>query len=776
VILYGANGTGKSSVTDAWEWLATGKIQHLAREGAEEGAYPPLAARPDTTFVEVEFSDPSIGAVGLTFDNKRVTMPTAQGNLEAARSLLNLPCHIRYGDLARFVLLRKAERYDALAALMGFVPQMEYQKALRRVQTKLESDLQAQQQVLTDTETRFKEHFKLGGADKEAAIGLMAGVCVAHSFETERTIDGVSTSSEMLRAAVTSDPSAQKLADLQTLTLAVNTITVPSILHHQATEVREAAGELKAERREQLHAQLLIPLFEAASDLLAKTEVSGECPLCQRHFDGDLREHVKNELDRMQHLRGLLDKLNSARSALARTLSRQLHQLSAFDVALGTATPDVSAAALNNLREAAKSIDELNDRLRELLIFDSTAISDELLGDFKEAEESIGPALVSVDEAKAELLSESQNKRASLETDTERVKLVGDNQFVTTGLKLITELVAKQKGLKGSRNVLNEFSNIVDDYIAVCLQDVQKRFDEISDSVKVFFEVIERNTIGLGAPKLKLLTDQDRSVVLEVFFHGTPINPAHKYLSESQLNSFGLAVFLASATHFNKDWRFILLDDIVNSFDANKRPQVIELLKDHLKEYQVLLMTHDRFWRDLLHRRLPTWKRINFTGYTFALGPNVSRAMDALERVESALKADEPEDAAQIFARYLEDYLQDLCESFHVEVKFSRKGEYTLDTLIDRLRVRIREKLGAAHPLCQLVEQLFQDNAYRNWSVHCKNPEAPIHAEEIRTVVETWKSIERIVSCPECNELLCYDGKAGFQCACGKSEVKKCSN
>src|SRR5207253_9148749 len=109
------------------------------------------------------------------------------------------------------------------------------------------------------------------------------------------------------------------------------------------------------------------------------------------------------------------------------------------------------------------------------------------------------------------------------------------------------------------------------------------------------------------------------------------------------------------------------------------------------------------------------------------------------------------EDGAQIFARYLEDYLQDICEAFDVEVKFNRRGEYTLDTLIDRFRVRIREKLSANHPLCQLVEQLFQDNAYRNWSVHCKNPEASIHADEIRTISETWKAVEQIVHCQECN-------------------------
>lgn len=53
------------------------------------------------------------------------------------------------------------------------------------------------------------------------------------------------------------------------------------------------------------------------------------------------------------------------------------------------------------------------------------AISDELLADLKAAEESIGSALVSLDEAKTELLSESQSKRASLETDSERIKLVG---------------------------------------------------------------------------------------------------------------------------------------------------------------------------------------------------------------------------------------------------------------------------------------------------------------------------------------------------------------
>jgi hypothetical protein len=289
----------------------------------------------------------------------------------------------------------------------------------------------------------------------------------------------------------------------------------------------------------------------------------------------------------------------------------------------------------------------------------------------------------------------------------------------------------------------------------------------------MFFEILEKNTAGLGAPKMKLLTDQDRSVVLEVFFHGTPIHPAHKYLSESQLNSFGLAVFIASATHFNKDCPFLLLDDVVNSFDAHKRPQLIDLLKDHLEDYQVVLMTHDRFWRDLLYRRLPNWKRISFTGYDFGVGPMMSPGMDALERIEKALMKDEVDDASGTFARYLEDVMQDLCEAFEVELKFNRRSEYTLDTLIDRFRVRVREKLRAEHPLSKAAELMFEDNAYRNWSIHCKNPESPIQAAEVRAIVDNWKAILKAVQCQQCFELLRYDGHGGFRCSCGTTQLMK---
>ena len=50
MILYGRNGTGKSSLTDAWEWLISSKVAHLAREGAEESSYPHMNAPAGGTY------------------------------------------------------------------------------------------------------------------------------------------------------------------------------------------------------------------------------------------------------------------------------------------------------------------------------------------------------------------------------------------------------------------------------------------------------------------------------------------------------------------------------------------------------------------------------------------------------------------------------------------------------------------------------------------------------------------------------------------------------
>jgi hypothetical protein len=771
MLLYGRNGTGKSSISDGWEWLTTGKIDHLAREGAKEGSYPNKGAVSGEIFVEAEFFDPNLGKARLDFDLKKVTKPKPSGSLDAVRSMIKHACHIRHGDLAQFVFLTKSERYDALARLMGFVPQMEYQKALRRVEGQLEKEVDRLRLLKDKAYERRSAHF----SGDEQPLEQISAIATARGFEEVSTLSDADSLVGFLRKAVEQDPRAVKLAGHGILQNALGACNPPSVASSDLESLSSTIGELLADRSDEVADQLRIPFLMSASRLLQSTEESGFCPLCGQEFDGDLQEHIAAELAKLDHLKGLLDQLSAARTAVATPLATYSGTSAQFEKALESAQPNVDASKLDSVKIAASDVDECIGRVRDLLTFDSSEVSAQLVSALKGEGETLESAITALKQAKSDLLAQSKERSAALETDPSRVKLVEDAGFVRDGVKLLKELQEVETEWTRASDVLDTYRAAVGRYVAASLDDVQSRFDLISGRVKTCFEALEKRTPGIGEPRLKLLPDQDRSVVLEVMFHGEEIHPAYKYLSESQLNSFGLAVFLASATHFNQECRLLILDDVVNSFDAYKRPLLIELLKEHFADRQILLMTHDRFWRDLLMRRLPDWGRIEFVNYKPGQGPTVQPGLSRLEEVAEDLTKDRPEAAARCLADHIDNVLQDVCERFEVELKFNRRNEHTLDTLIDRLRVRLGKKLGQEHPVTKDVAALLDANAYRNWVSHCKSPESPIDVDEVREVRDLWDRIEKAVTCQEsaCAEILSWDGKSRFACGCGATCLEK---
>jgi hypothetical protein len=68
--------------------------------------------------------------------------------------------------------------------------------------------------------------------------------------------------------------------------------------------------------------------------------------------------------------------------------------------------------------------------------------------------------------------------------------------------------------------------------------------------------------------------------------------------------------------------------------------------------------------------------------------------------------------------------------------------------------------------------RVIEDNAYRNWCIHCKNPVSPITAAEIRGVVAGWRSVEAKLHCPDCHGVVKYD-EPKFRCRCGKTVLEK---
>jgi hypothetical protein len=773
MIVFGRNGHGKSSITDAWEWFHNEKIARLAKEGAGAAAFPHRHAQANAgeCYVEVEFADEGLGTTRLTFDHKRITKPRATGNLANFRALAPHPCHLRYDDLTRFVYLPKAEQHDTLAQLMGFTPQVEFQKMLRRALRQLGEKVEVRRQNVVRFQAELETLLGDNDISEPAVLEKLNSRIRGRGIPEASSFGDIRSAQFALQAQVKNDPRAQELADLGGLRRCLESSTFPVEVSDELKVYANEVETFKQGARATLDL-LLVNLYELGQEVLesriAQDQQLDRCPLCGNHFEGDLREHISSELAALRELKAARDSLEAQRNGILALLN----PAAAVAEVLRSGLQDVQAVTeKTGTAEVLRVAQQVDGQVRALL--SSLMLSPEQLHTDTASEIRTAGAKFAQNTDNFELLRQAALVRVtSLETtltdDAHRTQLVSDYDIVTSVLGVWDKLRVASAGLERIDRVHSAFDTVVENFIVSSIADVQGRFDLISADVDRYFGILEARTDGLAHPTLRLLADQDRAVMLEIEFRGEPISPAYKYLSESQLNSFGLSLFLASARRFNGSFRFLLLDDIVNSFDGYKRPQVIKLLKTEFHDFQLLLLTHDEVWAEQLFKAFPDWVRKRFTRFEAGTGPVMGDGLSDLEKIEGDLHDDEPVRAGQLMGPLMERELQALCEAFEVLVTYNRRNEYTLTPLLSRFKERVKDKLENTHPLYAAVAALENDMAFRNFCAHWKEPSTPISTPEMMEVVEKWKAIVELVRCKEaaCSEYAEYDG-TGFKCGCG---------
>ena len=165
-----------------------------------------------------------------------------------------------------------------------------------------------------------------------------------------------------------------------------------------------------------------------------------------------------------------------------------------------------------------------------------------------------------------------------------------------------------------------------------------------------------------------------KGVELAIEFHGSHQRPPHGVLSESHLNSLAIALFLAMAESFNEQIGFLVLDDVINSFDVEHRGRLAELLADGFSEWQLIVLTHDQQFFEHLSRRAPSWRRLEFTSWSHESGPRTTQyeTTDILRNARERLERGDVHDAAARARRALEELLQEVCEALWAPLPFRR--------------------------------------------------------------------------------------------------------
>ncbi|RWD96231.1 ABC transporter ATP-binding protein [Mesorhizobium sp.] len=96
----------------------------------------------------------------------------------------------------------------------------------------------------------------------------------------------------------------------------------------------------------------------------------------------------------------------------------------------------------------------------------------------------------------------------------------------------------------------------------------------------------------------------DCEVVPEITFHGDPVAHPQLFLNEARLSALALAIYFAGRKLAEKQTkndmpRIMVLDDVLIGLDQANRVPLLDVLAEHFRDWQVIILTHDRVWFDI---------------------------------------------------------------------------------------------------------------------------------------------------------------------------------
>lgn len=115
--------------------------------------------------------------------------------------------------------------------------------------------------------------------------------------------------------------------------------------------------------------------------------------------------------------------------------------------------------------------------------------------------------------------------------------------------------------------------------------------------------------------------DYDDCVVLpDITFHGERVEYPQLFLNEARLSALALAIYfagrkLAERQVVNDMPRIMVLDDVLIGLDQAHRLPLLDVLAKHFKDWQVVILTHDRVWFDIARQYQRSGKADRFWTY-----------------------------------------------------------------------------------------------------------------------------------------------------------------
>jgi hypothetical protein len=772
LVLFGNNGDGKSSFSDALEWFFTDKIGHLEREGCwRESYFNDALPQTEDAVVEIAFNRSDICGEKIL---QRKGGYRYSNNTEEFREYVENSCKesfiLRYHTMRAFIDKRKKDKLEELEEIIGFEIVKETRDALLRALNSLKSSTELTElralsnekgrDIANIIETKpFIEADVLSFADK-----------LRENIGHDKAIDDIDTLASVadeLYGKVKITERGEQIIWLEHVREGVSACKkIPGFLG-ELDQVLAFHNQL-ASQREKVEASVLDKLYRAGAEALEKGWAkAGECPLCKRPIDTDqLLEALKKEIEAIQSLleernraveriKLLRDRIGPLKESLSSLLEDEVKKslLAPHQLEILKGWPDLFAT----WRELADKVEDSPESITfELPSVDSRNLLEATLTQLEETIENKKESLIGTEGGK------------SFYQNIQTLKVLRDNYLRLREIKGKIQIYERQ---------ISSLEKINQEFERKEREGLSKVLEVISKDVNEYFKFLHP---GEDFDQIELVPTDERGLEFRLKFYGTIISPPLKVLSESHLNSLGISLFLASAKHFNKINAFLILDDVVSSFDVNHRRSLARLMRDEFQDTQFLLFTHDDLWFDLLKQDLPPsrWLFKELARWSYENGIElIESPMSLRERIQCYLDTNDISGAANKCRTLIEGILKRICEDLGVKLEYrgrEKNDQRGASELIDGLVAYLKENQSLREKESKL---LFSDmkagQSLANIGSHHRDLGATSLARgDIEKILTDIDEFEALFVCPDCKKPAqkSYSPRNSKlkQCKCGK--------
>jgi energy-coupling factor transporter ATP-binding protein EcfA2 len=729
IVIYGDNGTGKSTIADALEWYFTGGIELLSHEGRQHAVRYVGGETNGATSVEV-ITNGSLGGTVVIPDER---------DAERFHAIRRETFLLRGRTLADFINKTKTEKWKALVEILGLDDVERLREDLQRARNDLRKISKAAEEEVRSYQRALASG--TGEVSQDTVLENLQQFCRMLGVEPPESLDQVVDSS-WLTAAVGASTAGAEASDRETLLAEIKTLSPPAF----DRKALDGWNDLVTSDRARLLPRAGL-VREAKRLVEAGSIEEGRCPLCGQKVDVTaLAKRIEGALVEVMEASRDFDRFRDPIAQQADDLEaahekrRSIHSRArAMELELPP-VPDIPHAGLRIAVDA-------------LAPAPSEAITDGL-SEVRKWDKAVGALARKAAPAKPST------------RDTQLVMLAALCQQVNAWR------MAEQKASRAGRALLLA-ERVFDSYQKKQKEDLAELLTAISRRVAQTYSALHPGE-DLDAVSVEPWTA--KGIELAIDFYGSRQRPPHGVLSESHLNSLAIALFLAMAQSFNQRIGFLLLDDVINSFDVEHRGRLAELLAEGFAEWQLIVLTHDQQFFEHLSRRAPSWRKLEFTSWSYADGPRTTQYETAgiLRAARERLDSGDVQGAATKARRALEELLQEVCEALWAPLPFRRgqaNDKREIGELFRGLRRTLKERAktlldSSVEPLLKHLEA--DVGATLNVAVHGSRGRAG--ASEVEAALERIARLDKTWTCPECRTRIWHRGspEAG-RCKCGQS-------